>query len=1134
MMGTLLRLALPFLVAAPLAAALAQSTPNGPPTTATGSSSSAAVPIQGVTGGVAVPVTTSGTIPTSNPGVQGSASAQALILQGAFPGTPSSTNSSGMLTPAFVNALTGADSATGHYAGAGTGTVTITTASSWNPYSMTGSYKIQGTGTNTYDAYDPAGVKVLSGCTAGGSQCTASGNGVSTSFTAYATPIANTPWATLHVASTTGTLTVGAISCSGQTSNTVIMKQLTGSAGSTGTYQLNFSQTFASVGSPASCTQNATTFQPTVTAGITGADTYYTHLGGFAFAVQTGSVPASGTGSLADLANRFYFTNAQKLGNYVISINTGGSTYTMVDPDNQVVGSAGTAYGSSVSGSGVTFTLPSASYGSGTVLSLAWGCPSAAPCKDVRTAEAVVATSNPNRTVGGVSAAIDNAGDGLIMLQCSSTNYPASRDNVEPIYSLALPTTSQTGGFYPVWGGNQPSAGHRGYLTITSDGPTNTCSNGTNGWYGTQSFKASVLPTFTISIGFQASYVILDNLVIVNGTGATTVSAAVETGPITDHLPSATLSPSSAQPPLWTASGLTPNVHHIILSNDEIHGFPNACAQAAYTDYFAVVNTSMDGCATNAPAEGSGITLYRSIATSYDATWPWPANLVMQNDAVMGSGTFGLDPGSGIPSSGLTDGNCIIYDTGTAYSPSTVSNSLRTIAGLIDHTIAAGCGGRGVETYGYTTVKVSSDTIWNYGQDDKLVTPRVGVWFSSPASINTQLQLYAFNDITVGNTANMGTNVNFGFAGWNDRFMPTDQDFIACSDDWNTAAGPYTVTTKVTGTSFWATPLLISYGAGAPLGPYKVQMTSTTAFSVTDPNGTSLGTGAIGTPFTSAEINFSIPSTYNGQSFTATTSDAWTLTAQSLPQPTLNSPTAYYSSTGKTVSYARSWITEADPHLYLESNNVTLPNGVSVPGQYAFLIRSPGNLLVTTTSGSPVFTLWSNNTAGAAGGPLDLQTILSIGPTTTTPGGRWATMSITGRSASSTNSGNLFLPAGDYPLWAVSGTPSTICDNSTTTCAGFTAGTGPLRYALQGTIYKADGVTTQNSPLTDSTGHDATIMPFHTLATAKAALAPTTLTPTNGCHYGQPIEQINQEVQWPGNLLNTATEQAEIPATVGQ
>jgi len=55
-----------------------------------------------------------------------------------------------------------------------------------------------------------------------------------------------------------------------------------------------------------------------------------------------------------------------------------------------------------------------------------------------------------------------------------------------------------------------------------------------------------------------------------------------------------------------------------------------------------------------------------------------------------------------------------------------------------------------------------------------------------------------------------------------------------------------------------ATISAVTTGAYAKIGTYRVHFTAATAFTVTDPAGDSMGTGATGTAFASSEIGFTI------------------------------------------------------------------------------------------------------------------------------------------------------------------------------------------------------------------------------------------------------------------------------------
>jgi hypothetical protein len=70
----------------------------------------------------------------------------------------------------------------------------------------------------------------------------------------------------------------------------------------------------------------------------------------------------------------------------------------------------------------------------------------------------------------------------------------------------------------------------------------------------------------------------------------------------------------------------------------------------------------------------------------------------------------------------------------------------------------------------------------------------------------------------------------------------------------------------------------LSVGASPDVGAYKATATSATVFAVVDPEGNALGNATAGTPFTSAEVNFTITAGGTafvaGDSFVITVSDA--------------------------------------------------------------------------------------------------------------------------------------------------------------------------------------------------------------------------------------------------------------------
>ena len=67
----------------------------------------------------------------------------------------------------------------------------------------------------------------------------------------------------------------------------------------------------------------------------------------------------------------------------------------------------------------------------------------------------------------------------------------------------------------------------------------------------------------------------------------------------------------------------------------------------------------------------------------------------------------------------------------------------------------------------------------------------------------------------------------------------------------------------------------LSFGATAKLGVYTIKLTSSSAFTVTDPTGDALPAGTVGTAYTDAELGFTV--TAGGTAFVA--NDSFTITA---------------------------------------------------------------------------------------------------------------------------------------------------------------------------------------------------------------------------------------------------------------
>jgi hypothetical protein len=1045
-----------------------------------------------------------GTLPIVDPPAAGAAGAAALITQLNVATSLTSAPSPLMTVPLYLDSGSGNDYLVVHAAGSGTGTPSLPSASGFSTGTLVGSYQINFTSSSAFNTLDVFGNTLATGC-AINVACTPT---LTANLTGSIAWTGGQEVLTVTAASSGGAWPGMKITGAGfsATNPVYIRQQLSGSAGCTSApciFSLTGMFPTTVIGSE-TITGSFDNFNPTMpTATYSSADKYIVNLGvNSTFAKTSGTIPSSGTGSLTDLPNHLLWGKDAILGAYAITTNAGGTTYTMTDPNGATVGSANTATGSSVSNAQVTFTLPSASYTSA-VLSLTLApCPSSAPCLSVKTTAQSIMQTN-------LARGVTDAGDGTIVLRCSSSGtYPRGRDASEATYG-AVKNQNYAGGPAPLIGGTAPSTGHIGYLTIQGD-RASTCGNGSGGL----TLKPYITPSLYAGIVLSANYIILENLKIqITSTNIASLGISNDNG--------------GSVPPLT----ITPE-HHLIVRDSEIHGAGESCFSIEGADYVALVNNHVDGCSPTSGFGGSGITVgypisVSTLGLSEDPNWPFPAHIWISGNTIAGAGEFGID--CTVSGNVCTDGNGIILDS--PYRLGFRSNGVAgpvivKSAGFVGNYVI-GVGARGVEGFGTSNAVMHSNKVAFFGQDENLSGPRVAIDWSTPQGINTSLANLSYNNAVLGNQ-NVVNYFNVSGTPWapyHDDFPKASQDFLACSQYFNLAAAPFTTIYHTFGSAFAPTfATAISYAGGAPPGAYKVAFSSGSAFAVTDPNGSSLGSGTVGSPFTSGEINFTIPS---GPTFTS--SDIFLLDASTIPPLTTSTLTPGESaqtpatnfSIGSTASHVPSGITYADLQWPIESGNFTFLDGRTVPYQYAFLIRDPGNLKVQTTASSPVVTFWTNARA-------ELDAMLAIGPTVIN-GTRWMAQFVGSRAYSVTGVTATFIPAGSYPLFAVSGTPTAVVDNG--------SGANP-RYSLQATLYQGNGSTQQNATTTSGSGTyaalpDAFSVPQHIRADVIAAMTAPSTAGVYGCRYPGIVERDNQQVRWFLGNLDPQSESPETPVLAG-
>lgn len=158
--------------------------------------------------------------------------------------------------------------------------------------------------------------------------------------------------------------------------------------------------------------------------------------------------------------------------------------------------------------------------------------------------------------------------------------------------------------------------------------------------------------------------------------------------------------------------------HHIIISNNRIHGFPGGGVGSVLADYITIEGNTIWETAFWSYFQGSGISLYQNVDVDAE---PGFHNFIRGNTVFKNENKV---PGTGIGQDVITDGNCIIIDDGRltqkfledktpypAYQSST----------LIENNICAGNGGRGVHIFASDNVVVRHNTLYQ-----NLQTPDIG------------------------------------------------------------------------------------------------------------------------------------------------------------------------------------------------------------------------------------------------------------------------------------------------------------------------------------------------------------------------------------------------------------------------
>jgi parallel beta-helix repeat protein len=165
--------------------------------------------------------------------------------------------------------------------------------------------------------------------------------------------------------------------------------------------------------------------------------------------------------------------------------------------------------------------------------------------------------------------------------------------------------------------------------------------------------------------------------------------------------------------------GATPvRSHHVNVTNNRVHGFPGGGIGSGLADYITIEGNTIWETALWSEYDTSAISLYQNVDVDFAGGFH---NVIRGNTVFKNENKV---PGTGIGSTTITDGNCIIIDDGRltqkfledktqypAYKSST----------LIENNICAGNGGRGVHIFSSDNVLVRHNTLYQ-----NLQTPDIG------------------------------------------------------------------------------------------------------------------------------------------------------------------------------------------------------------------------------------------------------------------------------------------------------------------------------------------------------------------------------------------------------------------------
>ncbi len=150
-------------------------------------------------------------------------------------------------------------------------------------------------------------------------------------------------------------------------------------------------------------------------------------------------------------------------------------------------------------------------------------------------------------------------------------------------------------------------------------------------------------------------------------------------------------------------------VHHVSATNNRVHGFPGGGIGSGLADYITIEGNTIWETALWSKYDTSAISLYQNANTDYQ---PGFHNIIRANTVFKNENKV---VGSGIGSTTITDGNCIIIDDGRLTQNFSLDNTkfkAYEASTLIENNICSGNGGRGVNVFSSDNVLVRHNTLY--------------------------------------------------------------------------------------------------------------------------------------------------------------------------------------------------------------------------------------------------------------------------------------------------------------------------------------------------------------------------------------------------------------------------------------